>query len=108
MIRRPIHRTEPPTLVANSARSLNVCRSKSTLFPYHRFLFFGFSFVPNAFFIPVTIIAASVLPRSDQQLFLVPPQNDRWEKLKHVIIKLYMGKYGKEADDAPSTEVQIS
>ena len=39
--------------------------------------------------------ASELLPRSDADKFLTVPYEERWERLKDVIIAFYLGPYGK-------------
>ncbi|KAI0447299.1 hypothetical protein F4803DRAFT_500532 [Xylaria telfairii] len=46
-----------------------------------------------------------LLPQSDQDKALDIPHADRWEQLKPVILKLWLGRYGKDGKDATMKQV---
>ena len=39
--------------------------------------------------------ASGLLPRSDADKFLTVPYEERWERLKDVIVAVYLGPHGK-------------
>ena len=48
-----------------------------------------------------------LLPRSPDDKFLHIPYEKRWERLKPIIVELYMGKYGPNGKSMTANQVLV-